>query len=374
MSEGGLDISSQIDVEWVDRTPGDHSAETKSLLDGRQILPLGEAEPDYRRLVFLGEAFDQMIGYGNSNRGRELGGALFGYHDDNSGETIITRFIASTDAQSTWGEINFHATDWAHLLTTNDALNNSEGTDHKMVAWFHTHPHDYPPMPLTSGDRQIMRDHFAEHDGPDDTTTLIMTTVPSIQGGPENEIVLAAWKWDKERGEARLMRGAQVARKPNSPSAEVTYFDPPIEAGRVVKDKLTETITIELEDLTVIQNTVSDQIELDDETITIDLDVPEEDGIEIEHVVFNPTSGTIEINLDEVTPERAKKLIQLIQKRPYGKYHSIFKGILQQAKKVMPQGLQNEIDLVLIQTPTVLEQIEISPSLEDQIEIIPEES
>lgn len=378
MNETGAgDLFNQIDLEEVMPLPKvDRTEETGRLLAGRELIPLGESEPEYRKLVFLEEAFQEMINYGVSDRSRELGGALFGYHDDAEGATIITRFVAASNARSNEGAINFGPDDWAQMHLHNDQANNTQGTDHRMVAWFHTHPHNYPPTPLTSYDRFIMKNIFPESKGPEDQTTIILTTgserLLGAGSSNDNDTFLAGWKWDKDAGEAKLMNGITIATTPDQTSQSVKYFKPRLEAARVVKDTVVATIDIDLEDLEGLRESVENQIEIEDEPITIDIDVPGGNDIEIPDVLIDPENGTIEVNLDEITPERARRLIGFIQRNPSGRFHSIVKKVLEQAKKVLPPTIQNEINLVLLQTPSIAEQIEIEPAntIGDQIELL----
>ena len=93
------------------------------LLAGREMYHFGNEDERFRTVVFLDEAYNDMLRFGMRDRSVELGGALFGFHCGN--QTIITRFIGSRIAEGRAGEIDFTPEVWG--LTCMYKTTNSTG-------------------------------------------------------------------------------------------------------------------------------------------------------------------------------------------------------------------------------------------------------
>lgn len=331
-----------------------------ALLGGREIVPLGETDDRFRQVVFLEEAFDEMIAFGMVDRSLERGGALIGFHCGN--QTIITGFLGSQIVEGTSGTINFTSDEWIDLSRRSDTLNRQNGTNDEIMAWFHTHPVDYPPSPLTTGDREIMSRRFdiSDKQSPDDRSTIIMTT---YTGDPRATV--AVWKWKSDEQSALLVSGVAIASKNRRAFAQSTYYSPKETGARVVKP-IRETVEIDLTDLdqdtgviglqqsgfSVTQSQGADEISIQivdetGETVTIKL----ED--------LDPALPDFQLSLDDITPDRAKTLIGALNRNPDGPGNKVIRAILKVAKIVQPPDVRSAIDLVLLQTKPTSERIEI---------------
>lgn len=332
-----------------------------TLIRGREIVPLGEPDNRFRQIVFLEEAFKEMVAWGMADRSRERGGALVGFHSGD--QTIITRFIGASLAEGSPGSINFTPEAWADLHRRNDAINRQNMTNDDMVAWFHTHPTDYPPTPITSDDRHTMSGYFAESDknSPDDRSTVIMTT---YNGQPE--AFIAVWKWKTDQESALLVNGIEIAVKDKQMAPSTRYYSPPEAGARVVQQRV-ESITIDVSDLDEATGAIKIQdeglsINQDPETgvITIELQDETDNLMTLSLEDLASTPETIQISLDEVTPDRAKALIQFLNKNPESRGINVIRKILGAAKSMLPPDMQRDIDLVLQRTKSLEEQIEIT--------------
>ncbi|MCA9371540.1 hypothetical protein KC726_01445 [Candidatus Woesebacteria bacterium] len=192
--------------------PADLQSPSERALEGRKLIQVGEKDERYRELVFTEQAMRDMMTYGMSNRNLELGGALFGFHDDE--RTIVRRFFPATKAVSTPVSITFTQQAWEELNDQNTAANQAAGTNDIMVAWFHTHPVGYPPEPQTDMDKNIMSRFFPESDkkASNDATTVIMSTNRARQDLP----VLGFWKWGKENQVPVRVNGITLAMSKDS--------------------------------------------------------------------------------------------------------------------------------------------------------------
>lgn len=220
----------------------DQSLRKNDILSQMHLARLGETDHRYRECIFVQEAFDAMIAHGMSDRTREVGGILSGFHQGD--QTIITRFIPAI-SEGTAGQFHFTESVWATAIKENDRMNMQTHTDDNFVGWFHTHPKDYPPEPRTMEDRYIMQHLFGISDkhNPKDMTTFIMTT---YSNNPRPRI--AAWKWDKQNQEAVWMKGIAVATRSASIPNNATYFIPESQnAKRWGEPK--EKINLTLEDI-----------------------------------------------------------------------------------------------------------------------------
>jgi proteasome lid subunit RPN8/RPN11 len=239
-------LSSTINIEIKDNPDAhaDNTAYYETLMKDRHIVRLGEQDPSYRNMMFTQEAYDDMIKHGMSDRNVEVGGALVGFHHGD--QTVITGFIPAEHAVGTVGNIKFTTETWATFGTKIDARNSQNGTHDIMIGWFHSHPNDYPPQPLTGGDRFIMKGYFPESDkdGAIDQATVIMTT---YTGNPNPSI--AAWKWDKTTEQAVLVKGFGIATYNANTSAKADYFNPGTPEGRRIGKNAGETIIVNDEDM-----------------------------------------------------------------------------------------------------------------------------
>ena len=330
-----------------------------TLLQGREVLPLGETDDRFRKITFLEEAYKDMTDWGMVDRSRERAGALLGFHCGDM--TVITGFIGSQIAEGTSGQVHFTPEVWAELNRKNDTLNQENATNNEIMAWFHTHPVDFPPAPLTGDDRIVMSGFFSESDksSSSDRSTIIMTTYAN----QPNETI-AVWKWNKVDQSAVLMNGISVAHKDKDVVIQSNYYSPDEANSRVVGSVM-DSITIDEGDLD--NNGVLDikdkgvSIEQNQETnvITIQLDEGPNDHIIIDLQDLDKEPETIRISLDDVTPETAKKLTAFLNKNPDSKGNKWIRNILRIAKPVLPKDTQGDIDLVLERTKPTVDQIKI---------------
>lgn len=364
MSDAGRPVE-ELPIEIAELPQPDDSVRNEqrrdTLLRGREIIPVGEEDNRFRQIIFLEEAFKDMVAWGMLDRSIERGGVLCGFHS--GGQTIITRFIGSEIAVGTSGRINITPEAWRDIHRRNDAINNQNMTNDEIMAWFHTHPNDYPPSPLTTDDREAMSQRFAESDknSSADRSTIIMTT---FTGNP-NEAV-AVWKWKADQESAVLMNGIAIAVKDKRVIPQTDYYSPPEPNARVVRPE-TESITVDASDLDERTGT----LKIEDEGLSITQD-PETDVITIqledeagEFVTITledlaPEPEDIQVSLDEVTPDRAKALIKYLNKNPDGRGSKVIRKILKAAKTFLPPDLQRDISLVLEQSKSIEEQIEIT--------------
>lgn len=331
------------------------------LLRGREVITLGEEDNRFRQIIFLEEAFRDMVAWGMSDRSIERGGVLCGFHS--GGQTIITRFIGSEIAVGTSGRIHFTPEVWADLNRRNDVINNQNMADDEIMAWFHTHPNDWPPSPLTADDREAMSRRFAESDknSPADRSTAILTT---FSGNPNETIAL--WKWKTDQESAVLMNGIAIAVKDKRVIPQTDYYSPPEPNARVVRhetesitvdasdlDERTGALRIEDEGLLITQNPKTD-------IITIQLEDEAGEFVTIALEDLAPEQVDIQVSLDEVTPDQAKALIKYLNKNPDGRGSKVIRKILKAARTFLPPDLQGDVDIVLEQSKSIEEQIEIT--------------
>mgnify|MGYP001616642563 CR=1 FL=1 len=360
MSDAGIPTEIPIEITPQRMDTVNNKQRQDTLLRGREIMQYGEADNRFRKVIFLEEAFKEMVAWGMSDRSTERGGVLFGFH--NGDQTIITRFIGSQIAEGTAGSINITSEAWADLHRRNDAINRQSMTNDEMMAWFHTHPSDYPPTPLTTDDRETMSRHFSESDknSPADRSTIIMTT---YSGQPSESI--AMWKWKADQESAVLVNGIAIAVKNNQAAPQTSYYAPSEASSRVVKPE-TESIEIDVDDLDETTGFLNIQdkglsIKQDPKTEVITVQLEDEAGklVTLNLEDLAPEPEVIQVSLDEVTPDRAKALIGYLNKNPDGRGNKVIRKILKAVKAVLPPDMQADVDLGLQQTKSIDEQIKI---------------
>lgn len=360
MSDGRPMEEIQIEIIPQRQDIVDDTKRRDVLLRGREIIRLGEQDSRFRDVVFLEEALEEMISFGMSNRAVEVAGALFGFHC--GAQTIITQFLGSSLAEGTAGTINFTPGVWADLHKRNDLINRNNKTDDELLAWFHTHPRDFPPSPITLADKRVMSGFFANSDknSPSDRSTIIMTTYTGDPSG-----VIAVWKWSATQESAILQKGIGLAVKDKRSMPQINYYMPPEETARIIKTEV-PSIVIDFDDLDGekgVAERKGDDISIvqnpDDGIITISLTDGTEGVIKISLEDLSPELETIKISLDDITPEKAKVFIRYLNRNPDGRGSKIIRNILRAVRSVLPSDLRADVDLVLEQTRSVEERIKI---------------
>jgi len=303
----------------------DQTKRKEQLLRNRTILRIGERDRNYRDILILDTAFDAMMKYGMSDRTKEVAGIFAGFHTGD--QTILTQFIPAESAQATAGQVNFSPDTWAELHRTNDRINQQHGTDDEIVAWFHSHPADYPPAPHTSQDQFIMQNYFsfADRKGPKDQATIIMTTYRDRPGA-----ALAAWKWDAETSQAVYMKGISVARKTNDP-VPAYYYQAGAGERRIggSNEPFIELDASELPRETEMQKE-GIRVTENKKTQEIHIQIPDESGGDIIRITLkdtDPDPDMIRITLADLPPEQTDALKKQLDKHPTRKQTGIFRLI-----------------------------------------------
>jgi len=291
-----------------------------------------------------------------SDRSIEKAGVLRGFHQGD--QTIITGFIGLEASYATGGAVTFSADMWAEANRLNDSQNTKEGSNDSVMGWFHTHPRDYPPIPLSADDRLIMSAYFPESGKttPGDRTTIIMTT----QSNDPAEI-LAAWKWDKDNNRAVLLRGLGIAK--NSSSEPTSRYFTTTEEARNVIGQLSVDIQVSKSDMPSKgeqkeEDGVSIEKNEEEDMLRITLDDMPDEVLRLTTEDLGQEE-ILRLNLDDVTPAYAQALIKHINKNPDSKNADLMRKILQATQKVMPAKIVEDIDLILKQPKSTSDQIKI---------------
>lgn len=346
-------VSDEVAINILDRqessgTISDDEQRRDAVLAGREIYHFGNEDQRFRTVVFLDEAYNDMLRFGMEDRGVELGGALFGFHCGD--QTIITRFVGSRIAEGRAGEIDFTPEVWADLHVQNDELDRLNGTNYTMMAWFHTHPENWPSAPYTTNDRSTMSNHFSvsDKDAIDDRSTMIITTVA---GNPTP--IVATWKWDSRGNSAVLVDGIDVATRTGSSVQPSSYYSPENESARVIGNAL-ENVMIDLD-----EPAAADTANQSADVFRLELDQQPGEVVTIELEDLNPDPNVLEISPYDVTPPIAKQLVDYLNKNPDGRVNKVARSLLRAAQTILPADLQKDINLVLEQTTPIEEQITI---------------
>lgn len=320
----------------------------ETALAGREIVRFGDEDGRFRNIIFLDEAYNDMLVYGTTNRNVERAGALFGFHCGDC--TVVARFIGSGVAEGRTGEVDFVPTVWGDFLTQNDSLDQLHDTEYKMVAWFHTHPIGYPSAPYSSHDRFIMSGYFAisDKDSLDDKSTVIMT--PTADNSTPT---IAVWKWDPQRNRAVLVNGIKVAVRAGSSVQSLNYYFPGNESARVVEGTL-GNVVVDLDGPTTSGVTGQPS-----NVFKLELDQQPGEVVTVELRDLNPDPNVLEVSLGEITPPIARQLVDYLNRNPDGRTNKVARSLLRAARAALPVGLQGDIDLVLGQTTPIEEQIQI---------------
>lgn len=300
----------------------DNQLRKEAFLKHKTLTNIGERDPNHRQLIFSEDALKAMTNYTLSNRTIELAGVLTGFYQGD--QTFITQFIPAPEAQGTGGTVTFNPEAWGSVNKRIDEFNISHGTNDEIVAWFHSHPHDYPPSPYSSHDQFIMRSYFNGNDrtGTDDKATVIMTTFTK-----EAKPSVAVWKWDDKTNEAVYVHGISIAQEKRSriPSS---YYEPTHNEQRIGSHNEFISVDVAPDEMNVVGEDISIIDDPEKNTLTISITDESKPPIKITLHDNHPDPTILRISHDDLSPETQEIITRRLKKHPGSKGAGLLQRIL----------------------------------------------